>query len=124
MWILRKLNCAFSQKFVKCFFTLQFAFSLVAAMESAYMIQYGETGISFSEIDLIDCMVAHNTYTPSRKNSHIDCSNGGPPDKFLDEASTVGLIPSIYGRDHALFYSDTEDYLVKRVFIFTLCAVK
>ncbi|KAH9395219.1 hypothetical protein TYRP_020978, partial [Tyrophagus putrescentiae] len=88
-----------------------FAFSLVAAMESAYMIQYGETGISFSEIDLIDCMVAHNTYTPSRKNSHIDCSNGGPPDKFLDEASTVGLIPNIYGRDHALFYSDTEDYL-------------
>lgn len=87
---------------------LQFLFGTMAAIESSYALKHGVPNASFSETDLVDCMVEHGKYpgqaqkkdptgrpivdqvsgTPTLVSS---CRPGGALVNVLREASKSGL---------------------------------
>ena len=79
----------------------------MAAIESSYMLKHGKQNVSFSEKDLVDCMVEHHYYPGTAKmvvNKKVQmdpitgepimvpsCRPGGQQKKVLLEAKHTGL---------------------------------
>lgn len=79
------------------------------------MLQNEKRDVSFSEMNLFDCMYAHDIYKPkvNIKTGISDCEKGGPPDKVFIESFIVGVTATADGQEYVKLPDKNKDYPVR-----------
>lgn len=97
----------------------QFLFAATAAIESSFNSHKFDQATSFSEKNLIDCMVSRGTYQVKYDDNNVEtCFNGGKTMDVFREAALSGLTISSEGSPFVPDVEPGEDYpVIKKDFL-------